>query len=137
MHVPLSLLQTYFSVPLRIKDLLSACDRIGIEAEVHIETSASFSSVITAKILQVCPHPNADKLKVATLFDGSQEYQIVCGAPNATEISILYGGSVKADNAALFGKCHDVDGLLVGGASLKPTEFFEVIKNFCSADSAC
>ncbi|AGW38727.1 triosephosphate isomerase [Chlamydia pecorum W73] len=55
----------------------------------------------------------------------------------ATEISILYGGSVKADNAALFGKCHDVDGLLVGGASLKPTEFFEVIKNFCRADSAC
>lgn len=85
MHVPLSLLQTYFSVPLRIKDLLSACDRIGIEAEVLIETSASFSSVITAKILQVCPHPNADKLKVATLFDGSQEYQIVCGAPNCRE----------------------------------------------------
>lgn len=44
-------------------------------------------------------------------------------------ISILYGGSVKANNAKeIFGK-KDVDGGLVGGASLKADEFIEIIKS--------
>ncbi len=46
----------------------------------------------------------------------------------ADEISILYGGSVKADNAKELFACADVDGGLVGGASLKSREFTEIIK---------
>jgi len=47
----------------------------------------------------------------------------------AEGISILYGGSVKANNAKeIFGK-KDVDGGLVGGASLNASEFGEIIKN--------
>lgn len=46
----------------------------------------------------------------------------------ANSISILYGGSVKANNAAeLFGR-PDVDGGLVGGASLNASEFITIIK---------
>ncbi len=46
----------------------------------------------------------------------------------ADSISILYGGSVNAANAKeLFG-CPDVDGGLVGGASLKSRDFTEIIK---------
>lgn len=46
----------------------------------------------------------------------------------ANEIPILYGGSVKANNAKeLFG-CEDVDGGLVGGASLVAADFIEIIK---------
>lgn len=46
----------------------------------------------------------------------------------AGEISILYGGSVKADNAKELFACQDVDGGLVGGASLKSREFVEIVK---------
>jgi len=46
----------------------------------------------------------------------------------AEEISILYGGSVNAANAKELFACPDVDGGLVGGASLKSREFTEVIK---------
>jgi len=46
----------------------------------------------------------------------------------AENISILYGGSVKADNAKELFACADVDGGLVGGASLKSREFVEIIK---------
>jgi triosephosphate isomerase len=50
------------------------------------------------------------------------------GKEAADEIPILYGGSVKAGNAAeLFG-CPDVDGGLVGGASLVAAEFIAIIK---------
>jgi len=50
------------------------------------------------------------------------------GAAVAEEISILYGGSVKADNAKELFACADVDGGLVGGASLKSREFVEIVK---------
>jgi triosephosphate isomerase len=50
----------------------------------------------------------------------------------ANEISILYGGSVKADNAKELFSCPDVDGGLVGGASLKSREFVEIIKGVIS-----
>lgn len=46
----------------------------------------------------------------------------------ANDVSILYGGSVKANNAGeLFG-CPDVDGGLVGGASLIATDFIQIIR---------
>jgi triosephosphate isomerase len=46
----------------------------------------------------------------------------------AETLRILYGGSVKASNAAeLFGQA-DIDGALVGGASLKASEFIPIVK---------
>lgn len=51
------------------------------------------------------------------------------GPAVSDSISILYGGSVKANNAVeIFGK-PDVDGGLVGGASLVATEFAAIIKS--------
>lgn len=50
------------------------------------------------------------------------------GNDTAEEISILYGGSVNAANAKELFACPDVDGGLVGGASLKSREFTEIIK---------
>lgn len=52
------------------------------------------------------------------------------GADVAAEISILYGGSVKPDNAnELFSEA-DIDGGLIGGASLKATDFTAIINAF-------
>jgi triosephosphate isomerase len=50
------------------------------------------------------------------------------GKEVADEISILYGGSVKANNAAELFACPDVDGGLVGGASLVAQDFVQIIK---------
>ncbi len=50
------------------------------------------------------------------------------GEEIANEIPILYGGSVKANNAKELFSCADVDGGLVGGASLIAAEFIEIIK---------
>jgi triosephosphate isomerase len=50
------------------------------------------------------------------------------GSKTANEISILYGGSVKANNAAELFACPDVDGGLVGGASLVGNEFIKIIQ---------
>jgi triosephosphate isomerase len=50
------------------------------------------------------------------------------GAENAAAIRILYGGSVTASNAFEFFAFPDIDGALVGGASLKPDEFVAITK---------
>lgn len=50
------------------------------------------------------------------------------GAPTADAIRILYGGSVTAANASEFFAYGDIDGALVGGASLKPEEFVAITK---------
>jgi triosephosphate isomerase len=44
----------------------------------------------------------------------------------AQQIPILYGGSVKPDNAKELFSCPDVDGGLVGGASLKARDFIDI-----------
>jgi triosephosphate isomerase len=46
----------------------------------------------------------------------------------ANELSILYGGSVKANNAKELFSCPDVDGGLVGGASLIAADFIQIIR---------
>ena len=50
-------------------------------------------------------------------------------APVAEQTRILYGGSAKADNAEALMRETEVDGLLVGGASLDPIAFAELIQN--------
>ncbi len=52
------------------------------------------------------------------------------GSEVAGQLSILYGGSVKASNAADLFACPDVDGGLVGGASLDARGFVEIAKSF-------
>lgn len=46
----------------------------------------------------------------------------------ANKISILYGGSVKPENTKDIISNPDVDGLLIGGASLDPNQFFSILK---------
>jgi len=68
-----------------------------------------------------------------------EDAQEVCGAirqevaalydePTAEAVRIQYGGSVKADNVAQIMAKPDVDGALVGGASLKPEEFAAIVR---------
>ena len=54
---------------------------------------------------------------VADLFDNK----------TAKEVHVLYGGSVNAENAKDILSIEEVDGVLVGGASLKPLEFYKII----------
>ncbi len=54
--------------------------------------------------------------------------QDLFGAETAQAIRILYGGSVTAANAAEFFSQPDIDGALVGGASLKSDEFIAIVR---------
>ncbi|HET6477587.1 MAG TPA: triose-phosphate isomerase [Dehalococcoidales bacterium] len=51
----------------------------------------------------------------------------MCGENVAREMRILYGGSVNSTNAAEFMQQPEIDGALVGGASLKANEFLSIV----------
>jgi triosephosphate isomerase len=52
-----------------------------------------------------------------------------CVGKSANKIRILYGGSVKPENIKAYLSCPDVDGALVGGASLKIESYTELLRN--------
>ena len=53
------------------------------------------------------------------------------GKATANKMRILYGGSVKPNNAKEFLSLPDVDGALIGGASLKAEDFLAIAKSVC------
>jgi triosephosphate isomerase (TIM) len=54
--------------------------------------------------------------------------QLQAATGHAAQMKILYGGSVKGDNAASLFAQPDIDGALVGGASLKAAEFITICR---------
>jgi triosephosphate isomerase len=70
--------------------------------------------------------------KVATTEQAQEVHAAIraqlarCSAVLAEKTRILYGGSVKPDNAKALLACADIDGALVGGASLKAEDFLQI-----------
>lgn len=54
------------------------------------------------------------------------EFAKAWGADNAESLPLLYGGSVKVENAKELLSCPNIDGLLIGGASLDPKGFLQI-----------
>ena len=54
----------------------------------------------------------------------------------ARDIPLLYGGSVKGDNAENLFSCADIDGGLVGGASLNAVEFLAICGELAAGPEA-
>ncbi len=57
-----------------------------------------------------------------------KELTALLGKDFADSVRILYGGSIKPDNTRTLMNCEDIDGGLVGGASLKVHDFLGIIK---------
>jgi triosephosphate isomerase len=51
----------------------------------------------------------------------------ICGETWAQKLTIQYGGSIEPENAAAFLGQHGIDGVLIGGASLKADEFLAIV----------
>ena len=71
--------------------------------------------------------PSANEVMSVRIFI-QKTLQAMYNAPVASSILLLYGGSTNAQNCAEFIQDAHTDGLLVGGASLKPAEFIAMHK---------
>ena len=54
----------------------------GLEVDAIEPLTPADLGVVVAEVLTVERHPNADRLSVCTVDDGSGRHQVVCGAPN-------------------------------------------------------
>ncbi|HEX6592183.1 MAG TPA: phenylalanine--tRNA ligase subunit beta [Moraxellaceae bacterium] len=54
----------------------------GLEVDAIAPVAAAFTNVLVGEVLEVVPHPDADKLRVTKVSTGSETLQIVCGAAN-------------------------------------------------------
>lgn len=78
-HLELTPEQEASLSPEKIADVLTLA---GLEVDKVEKTALGFSGVVVAKVLEASQHPEAEKLRVAKVTDGTSTYQIVCGAPN-------------------------------------------------------
>src|SRR5207253_6746925 len=70
-------------LPAKIEDLAELLTLAGVEIEAIEKRGANFNQVIVAQITASSQHPNADRLTVCQVDDGSgRARQIVCGAKN-------------------------------------------------------
>ena len=97
----------------------------GLEIEGTAPVAPPFSGIVVAHIDDIRPHPNADKLRICTVDDGSGEpLQIVCGAPNAAKgikvplarIGAVLPGDFKISKARMRGE--DSFGMLCSAREL-------------------
>lgn len=82
MRFPLSWLKTLVELPDDLGQVSQLLMRSGVELEAVENAGAGLDQVVVVQVLDRLPHPNADKLSVCKVNDGSRDYSIVCGAPN-------------------------------------------------------
>jgi phenylalanyl-tRNA synthetase beta chain len=82
MKVPLSWLKEYLSLKQSPEELANVLTLAGIEVEGIEASPLKFSGVVVGHVLETQRHPSADRLCIAKVTDGTEEFQVVCGAPN-------------------------------------------------------
>lgn len=75
-------IREWLDIDLEPQSLIHQLTMAGLEVEAHGTAAADFSGVIVAEVQKTEPHPNADKLRVCQVFDGTSHSEVVCGAAN-------------------------------------------------------
>lgn len=82
MRVPFSWLKEYIQTSLTVDQVADALTMAGLEVEAIERSSPPFEGVVVGEVLETNPHPEADKLRIAQVSDGTQTFTVVCGASN-------------------------------------------------------
>tara|TARA_B100000963_G_scaffold65965_2_gene54202 strand:+ start:6614 stop:8986 length:2373 start_codon:yes stop_codon:yes gene_type:complete len=63
-------------------DISEALESLGFEIESRLDKQPNYKNIVVGKVVEIYPHPNADKVRVTKVDVGSKVYEIVCGAWN-------------------------------------------------------
>lgn len=85
MLVVVEWLNEFLSEQLSVTQVTVALEASGIEVEETVRPPEFDDKIVTATVEEIKPHPNADKLRLATVSTADKRYEIVCGAPNLYE----------------------------------------------------
>lgn len=82
MRISLNWLKDYIDINQAPEQIAKILTMAGLEVDAIEKISLPCERIIVGKVLDVRKHPEADLLTVASVSDGQQTYQVVCGAPN-------------------------------------------------------
>jgi phenylalanyl-tRNA synthetase beta chain len=82
MKFTLNWLKEYVDVDLPVEVVADKLTMLGLEVDNVAELYQNLDAIKVAKILNVRPHPDADRLTLCDVTLGAEEFQVVCGAPN-------------------------------------------------------
>ena len=108
--------------------LVAKLSMVGLEVDSVTPVAGAFHGVVVGEILSAEQHPDADKLRVCQVSNGSETFQVVCGAPNARAgiripfamIGAELGDDFKIKKAKLRGV--ESFGMLCSASELKISE---------------
>jgi len=119
LRVPIKWLHQFVDVDilgLSLKEIANVLTMAGTEVERIRVIGGDWENVVVAELVAIDPHPNADRLKLATVDTGGERQTVVCGAPNltlgdrvvyaglgATLINPYEGGTLKLKPAKIRG----------------------------------
>ena len=111
------------------EELAEQLTMLGLEVDDYATAGGDFSDVVVARIESVEQHPDADRLRVCQVDDGSGgSHNVVCGAPNAragicvpfARVGAKLPGGFKIKSSKLRGV--KSDGMLCSAAELQLAE---------------
>lgn len=83
MKFTLNWLKDYLETSASLDEIAVQLTALGLEVESITDKSKDLAEFRIAQIIDAQPHPDADRLRVCRVNTGTEELQIVCGAPNA------------------------------------------------------
>ena len=83
MKFTFSWLKDHLDTEATLDEVCEALTMLGLEVDSVEDRARDLAAFTTARVLSAEPHPQADRLRVCLVDTGTQEVQVVCGAPNA------------------------------------------------------
>ncbi|MDH4291375.1 MAG: phenylalanine--tRNA ligase subunit beta, partial [Dehalococcoidia bacterium] len=81
MKASLRWLKDYVDIKLAPKELAEKLTMAGLEVRAIETVGGTWDNVVIGEVVALNPHPNADRLKLATVDLGTEQVTTVCGAP--------------------------------------------------------
>jgi phenylalanyl-tRNA synthetase beta chain len=82
MRIPLSWLSDFIDIEASNTQIAHVLTELGLEVDAIENITPQFNGVVIGEVMDAKPHPDADKLVVAQVSDGTETVQVVCGASN-------------------------------------------------------
>ena len=94
MLAPFSWIREFAPVTAPVDEIAAALNQLGLEVEGVEEPGREIGGVVAARVLEVVAHPDADKLTLVDIDNGSGQTRVVCGATNVVAGMVVpYAGA--------------------------------------------
>ncbi len=105
MRIPINLINEYLKIKLTTNEVVECLEKTEIEVEEIIAAKSLHKNIVTARVIKIDKHPNADRLKLVLLgLKDDKTVKVVCGASNVElnqMVAYAKPGSVLPDGSKI------------------------------------